>query len=182
MYDIDPELAKSYDAKKQAEKQQTPFLPWTEFSGALVLKRVEACKSRKRGKGYAFKFQCEKSSSELVMVGGTFLQQYFTGASEESNEMFWRNILGPLMAASGERDVLKFNAPEVLGEFLKLTAELGDLDLPSNLVRKMEEPQVDKATGKHKPANLKEDGTVKQYPRDTWTPGTSAAPAAVPAN
>jgi hypothetical protein len=175
MYDIDPELANSYDAKKQADKQQTPFLPWVDYAGELLLKRVEKCKSRKRGNGYSIKVQCTKSNNPLVAVGGTYVEQYYPGAGDETKEMFWRKILGPLMAASGERDVLKFNAPQALGEFLKLSAEAGDLDLPLGHVRKMEDAGVDKKTGKIDPKNLEADGvTPKKYPRDTFSPGASS--------
>lgn len=185
MYGIDDDFANSYNAKKIASEQRIPFIPFIDFTGALRLKRVKEGKSKTKGKFFEFSFEALKSNDERVLVGAQYIARFNVGASEVTNEMCWRNMTPILMAALGTSNVLAFNAPKELGEFLNIskddpaTGKVGiDLDLDVGIQRKMEAARVNKDTGKMDPKNLNDDGSVKNYPRDTFTPVAATVAAA----
>ena len=179
MYGIDEDLAKAFDAKKYAEKQQIPFLPSVEFTGQLLIKRITKGNSPKRGKFYQFTFDVVKANDERILPGARYCLRFYPGASQVDNEIFWRNVVPVLMAAVGETDVLKFVPAQHLGEFTQMSTDADgkpgvDLDLLVGIVQKLESPRPDKNTSKLDPKHFNEDGSVKKYARATWSPAATA--------
>lgn len=174
MYDLG-DFGKSYDAKKQAENTRIPQFPGVDGTFGLLLKRVKQDKSPKGKQLFQYSFQVTKSSTDLVLQGATYTLAFFPGADDVSRDQCWRNMLPVLMSASGESDVLTFNAVKALGDFLTLSLET-DLDLPLQLSRKMEACKADKKTGIVKHVN--QDGSAKIFPQDQFQPAPAPATAA----
>lgn len=179
MYGLSDDFAKSYDAKKSAEKQLVPFFPYADYQGQVLLQHVRQDKSKKKGLFFEFEFQVVKSNNDLVVAGATYITRYNQGASEIDNEICWRNMLPILMAANGKTDILTFNAPEALGELLNICKrEDGQakvlMGLPMGHQRKMEEARPNKDTGVLDPKHKNADGSIKKYHRDTFTVAQAA--------
>ena len=169
MYDIgDEDLARNYDPKKIASRTRVPKFPATDGSFECLLKRVKKDRSPNAGNLYEFKFTVTKSTSELVISGGTYTFAFFPGASDVQNEIFWRNVTPLLMAVKGEKDILSFNAADALGELMGICKddESLELDLGFRVQCKLEPCAADKKTGAIKHKN--EDGSPKIFRRDEF--------------
>lgn len=175
MYNLG-DMGKSFDKDKASKGLRTPRLPKCDVDIEATLKRLTEEEGDTSGKFYQATFVVTKSSIPQVLVGGTYTQAFFQGASKVDREKCWRKLTPLIVACAGILPSELDRVPEQTGEFLHLSGRPGsqdnagvDLDLPFRCSRRMGEARPDKETGKVPAEFLEKDGTPKRFAQDDYS-------------